>query len=479
MDQAQEVEAVKASVAKHFPVYDVKVAYETITFFISVDTKTLEAKFDGLRKELGDKGYIPILEFKGGEHTLAVVRKPTMNRRAIWINIALLCITSITTIVAGTILWAGYNNSPADQVYTLDNILWGTAFFAIPLMTILGVHELSHFLMSKRHGVDASLPYFIPSFPPLGTFGAFISMRDPMPSRRALIDIGAAGPIGGLIVTIPVAIIGLWLNSQGVPHPGVAPGGTMEVSIPLFYQLMQVLIPTPADVYLHPMAFAAWVGFFVTAINLLPAGQLDGGHIARGLLGENAKYVSYGAIVFLLILGVLFYFGWLIFAALILFLGTRHPSPLNDVSKLDAKRIGVGALVVLILIGSFVLVPISIVPSEESFTVQVVDSNNTTMAAGQTVQFHCLINNTGTVGYNLTMNVNQVPAGWSAVLYLSNSTSANATSTLMLRMTYQSTADIVLEVKAPATAIPGKRIIPMQASSIDTIVIAKFSINIV
>src|SRR5512137_786286 len=236
MDQAAEVELIRSTVAKFFVVYDVSVSNEAVVVFITPDKVPLEKKFDDLRKEFTSKNYIPVLEYKNGEYTIAVVRKPVLGKKRLWINVVLLAATAVTTIIAGTYLWAGYVAS--NDVFTFDNILWGALFFAVPLMTILGVHEMSHFLMSRKYKVEASLPYFIPAIPPLGTFGAFISMRDPMPSRKALVDIGAAGPLGGFLVTIPVAIIGLWLNTTGVPHPMVPPGGQTAINASLFYQIL-------------------------------------------------------------------------------------------------------------------------------------------------------------------------------------------------------------------------------------------------
>jgi membrane-associated protease RseP (regulator of RpoE activity) len=192
MDQAAEVESIRSSVAKHFIVYDVRASFDSVSMFITPDKSVLEARFEELRKEMASKGFIPILEYQGGEYQISVVRKPKAVARRPWINLVLLVITAGTTIFAGAFLWAGYNFS--DSLMTVDNFLYGSVFFALPLLTILGVHELSHYLMSKRYGVDASLPYFIPSIPPLGTFGAFISMRDPMPNKKALVDIGFAGP---------------------------------------------------------------------------------------------------------------------------------------------------------------------------------------------------------------------------------------------------------------------------------------------
>lgn len=476
MDQAAEVELIRSTVAKSFAVYDVRVSQEAVHFYITPDKPTLEGKFDELRKELGSKGYIPVLEYKGGEYTIAVIRKPTMGRRRIWINLLLLAATAVTTIIAGTILWSGYVQSAG--LWTFDNILWGTIFFAIPLMTILGVHEMSHFLMSKRHGVEASLPYFIPAIPPLGTFGAFISMRDPMPNKKALVDIGAAGPIGGFLVTIPVAILGLWLNSMGVPHPGIPPGGQTAVEVPIFYQMLTLFIPQVSDTFMHPLAFAAWVGFFVTAINLLPSGQLDGGHIARGLFGPYAKYLSFATFLVLLVLGLLYYAGWLFFGLLVFILGLNHPAPLNDVSKLDGKRIAVGAFALVLLVGSFVFVPLYTIPVETTFDLKVDGSNQTTVAAGGMATFSFMLNNTGTVNITVVMDVTQVPAGWGTILYPSDGSPDGGTNSLSQQVVYDGHSNISLEIEVPSTAASGNYALLVNAQTSDTDISQRFDVSV-
>jgi hypothetical protein len=209
-DVAAEVELVRSLVAKQFPIYDVKVNVHAVTLYISVDKATLDEKFEALRQEMNEKMFIPFLTYSGGEYTITVYRKQMNKVRGHALNIILLFITFGTTIFAGATLVASYENSSV--LLTTDTIVWGTILFAIPLMLILGVHELSHYFASRRHHVAASLPFFIPSFPPIGTFGAFISLRDPIPNRRALIDIGIAGPIGGILVAIPVTLIGLYLT---------------------------------------------------------------------------------------------------------------------------------------------------------------------------------------------------------------------------------------------------------------------------
>lgn len=448
-DMLSEVEQVKSIVARHFPIYDVRVNFNALTIFISPDLSMLETNFEKMRVEMNEKKYIPFLTHKGGEYTLTIVRKEDRRTRSMWLNGALLVITCITTVLAGAALWAGYEGS-SDWI-TAENLLWGGLTFALPLMTILGVHELSHFYMAKRHNVAASLPFFIPSIPPLGTMGAFISLRDPIPNRKALIDIGIAGPIGGLLVTIPIAILGLVLTANGTPTNGAIPEeGAVEVFYQLFYSALMLFVPVPENVSLHPVAFAAWVGFLVTAINLLPAGQLDGGHVARGFLGENAKYLSYATMAGLFLIGLTLYSGWLIFGLLVFILGLKHPQPLNDISKIDVKRKVLGAAAIGLLLITFVPVPIANVMPDYSYDIELLGTNEVTASAGSAITFFIAIENTGNINYTIEMQVKNVPMEWNRGLYLQGGDPVNSTDLLTFTLEYKDTETVVLTLEVPA-----------------------------
>ncbi len=183
--------------------------------------------------------------------------------------------------------------------------VWAGAAFSATLMTILVCHEMGHFVVARHHGVDASLPYFIP-LPPmisLGTMGAIIRMRTPIEDRDKLLDVGAAGPIAGLVVAVPLLIVGLWFSpTSGVAEPGAVLEGNSIAYIALKYLAFGRYLPAAdgTDVQLHPMAFAAWVGILITFINLLPIGQLDGGHVACAVLGsrhERTSGILHGALL--------------------------------------------------------------------------------------------------------------------------------------------------------------------------------------
>ncbi|MFQ5919668.1 MAG: site-2 protease family protein, partial [Thermoplasmata archaeon] len=348
---ADEVEEVRALVGRHFAIYDIRVRPEAIAIYVRAEAPQIDERFEALRVEMRGGKYIPLLRLEGGEHILYVQRSPPRRFRGIWLNLVLLGATLVTTLVAGMIHWAGYNGS--GDIFTFSNALFGGLFFTLPLLAILGTHEMGHFILARRHQVAASLPFFIPAPPPVifGTFGALISMREPIPNKKALLDIGMSGPLLGLAVALPVTLLGLYLNALDPRFAGTNIGGQAIVNLPFLYQAMLLAVPIPDNALLHPTAFAGWVGFLVTGLNLLPAGQLDGGHVARALLGDKAKYLSYAAFAVLLGLGFLFFFSWIILAFVVLFIGLRHPPPLNDITRLDVGRklAGVGVLVLLVL----------------------------------------------------------------------------------------------------------------------------------
>ena len=421
-----EVDAASRIVRKYFPIYETRVSGNIYSFLVRVDENTLEGNFDKMRTEMSDEMFIPILTSEGGEQIIHVQKRPATRYRSTRVNFILLLATIGTTVFAGMMHWAGYQGI---NPYTWEAVAYGTLFFAFPLLAILATHEFGHYFMARRHKVAASLPFFIPSFPPLGTFGAVISMRDPIPNRKALMDIGIAGPISGLLVAIPVTAIGLWLSAVGAqPIPtDIAEGGGLAYFPPLLFQFLESLIPIPENVLSHPTAFAGWVGLFVTALNLIPAGQLDGGHVARALLGKNATYVSYASLAALFIFGLL-YFGWMIIALLILLLGARHPPPLNDLTSLDTRRKIIGSSAAIMLILCFVVVPVDQIPIENDFDYRSLQEPysemteyNLTMAPNSVQSFEFYINNTGNVKAEISLEIemtkSMVAADWVATLY--------------------------------------------------------------
>jgi membrane-associated protease RseP (regulator of RpoE activity) len=363
---ANELEKLKGLVAQYFPVYETRITAYSLVLLVHADPSTLEGQFDRLRQELWPLFYVPQIRREGGEYVVEVVRRPPLSPYGGAVNLALLIATIVSTVFAGAFLWVAYRGG---ATLLPGDLLWGGIYFAAPLMAILGLHELAHYAMARYHRVDASLPYFLPVPPPFlifGTFGAFISLREPFPDKKALLDIGAAGPIAGFAVAIPVTLLGLHLSALTAAPSPIACGptfvgigyGNLLLGTPLIWQLFTLFVPG-SMLNLHPLAIAGWVGILVTAFNLLPAGQLDGGHVARALLGKYSVYASWAVIAALLVLGVEAYVGWLIFAVFIFLVGLRHPPPLNDISPVGAKRIAVGVLAVAILVSGFTLVPLA------------------------------------------------------------------------------------------------------------------------
>ncbi len=389
---------IESTVRKYFYVYETKLFPEYVEFKVVLpdDKKQVEENFRSLWNELKKQNFAPTLQSLKSEYVIQVFRLPEERFHRVHLNIIFLIATLITTTIAGAINYAGYFNL---NPYTFHSFLMGAVTFALPLLAILGLHELGHYFAAKRHNVKASLPFFIPAPPMIGTLGAFISLREPIPDRKALLDIGFSGPIVGFLVAIPVAIIGNYLS---IIYPPVPQDTTVVtyIQLPLFYELLNLFIPI-RNVY--PTVLAAWVGFIVTAINLFPIGQLDGGHIARAILGERSKYLGYIFLAILLILGI-FYIGWLLFALLVLILGLRHPPSLNEVTKVGKKGYVVGIVALLLVVGTFTPIPITQVTLTENFSVSSYYNNTLVIGSINETSGYIIVKNTGEKMLNLTVN---------------------------------------------------------------------------
>ncbi|NOR38963.1 MAG: hypothetical protein GQ580_05180 [Candidatus Thorarchaeota archaeon] len=241
--------------------------------------------------------------------------------------------------------------------WTYFDIAFVTITFMAALMGIIFTHEMGHFLTAKSKGIEATLPYFIPGLPQLGgTFGAFIQQKSPPMNRKDLFDLGLSGPYAGFAVTLVVLVIGFLLSVPVTAEQVVAldeafPGMSGELAVPLLFSFFEILysdfIPAGGTIYMHPLAFAAWVGMLVTALNLFPVSQLDGGHALRSIVGEKYhKYIGWGA------MAVMFLMGYFMMAILILLMsrGGSHPGPLNDIVPVSKTRIAVFILAMLILV---------------------------------------------------------------------------------------------------------------------------------
>lgn len=284
-----------------------------------------------------------------------------------WLHLLLLVLTLMSTTVVGAGLAQSFREG---RPFNFDTDLagWTEMFhapalllpglpFSLTLLLVLLAHEFGHYFACRYYGVDATLPYFIPAPTLIGTLGAFIRIRSPIYSKRVLFDIGIAGPLAGFAALLAPLIAGVAL-SKVVPDLGAH--GELVFGRPLIERIVEwIFFPGVAatHLYLHPIARAAWVGLLATALNLLPIGQLDGGHILYSFVGEWSKVLSRLFVVALIPLGFFFSYSWLVWAALLFFFGMRHPA-IYDPSRLGPVRTRLGWVALVILLLSFTLAPI-------------------------------------------------------------------------------------------------------------------------
>lgn len=272
-----------------------------------------------------------------------------------YLPVTLFSLTFLSTLFVGA-LHAGAN------IFEDPFLIYKGLPFSVTLLLILLAHEFSHYIASKKHRVEATLPYFIPAPTIFGTLGAVIKMKSPITTKNALMDIGASGPIAGFIVAVLASIIGLFLSDV---MPVTAGEGMIVLGDSLLFSgLVKIIIgtvPDHHDVILHPVALAGWIGFFVTSLNLLPIGQLDGGHIAYAILGEKHKALSIILIVAMTVFGYFLWIGWIVFVGLFLILGFRHPPIIYSEVPLDPRRKLAGKIATIIFILTFTPSPIMII----------------------------------------------------------------------------------------------------------------------
>ena len=267
-----------------------------------------------------------------------------------WTNLILFLLTVVTTFAAGAMMRG--ENFISNPLLILRG--WS---FAVPLLLILLCHEFGHYIESKMSGIKVSLPYFIPGPTILGTFGAVIKSKSPFKNRKNLLDVGAAGPIAGFVVAVIAVILGLSYSQvvEAVPEGSITLGDSLIFK---FLSFLVLNIPEGHDVLLSPTAFAGWAGILVTMLNLLPIGQLDGGHIMYALLGRRQKRIALITVAILIPLGIFMWPGWLVWVILILIIKLGHPPTLNDQIPMDLKRKIIGWTAMCIFILSFTPVPI-------------------------------------------------------------------------------------------------------------------------
>jgi len=287
----------------------------------------------------------------------------TGRRERWWLHALLLLLTFATTTYVGAGFAVNFRPGllPSGGLVagSLSGLVRGALSFSVPLLAILFAHEMGHYLMCRRYGIDASPPYFIP-FPSLvGTLGAFIRIRQPIATKRQLFDIGVAGPIAGFVVAIPLLLWGV-AHSRPNLNP-VLEEGTILFRYPLAVTWAQLLTIgrtfTSEQAVEHPVFVAAWFGLFVTALNLLPIGQLDGGHALYAVLGRFQRKVAWPILAALALLG-LKWPGWWLWVVITLVIGVGHPPVLDEDQPLDGRRLAIAGFVLLIFLVCFAPVPI-------------------------------------------------------------------------------------------------------------------------
>ncbi len=353
---------------------------------ISEDTV---AAYDQLSDSLKNFEITPLFRMDKGQQVIYLVpRKPDPKPARVSVNIILFILTVLSVLYVGQQPVGEMPNDTLAQILFFAKALLSGWPYALSLMSILLAHEFGHYLMSRYHKTPATLPYFIPlPIAPLGTMGAAIVMQGTPKNKRVLFDIGVAGPLAGILVALPVLFIGLSLSHLDIIRPvsGMYQEGNSLLYLLAKYLTFGKLLPAPAslgdvtpfmywlkyfftgrpypigatDVLISPVAFAGWAGLLVTALNLIPAGTLDGGHVVYSWFGERAAKAFPYIFVALIALGI-FWNGWWIWAVLLLWLGRVHAEPLDQITPLDLNRRAIAALVILLFILTFSPVPFAV-----------------------------------------------------------------------------------------------------------------------
>ena len=361
-----------------------------------------EAAYDLLAEQLKPYGVTPLFRWDENRHAVILVPgrpKPAPSNPVINLAMFILTLLSVAAVGGLSVISEPVNSLGELLLVVIRSapqILAAGAPFAVSLLAILGAHEFGHYLMGRRHGVHVTLPYFIPfPLPPFGTMGAVINMKEPPKNRRQLLDIGLAGPLSGLAIAIPVLLYGLSLSTLDPlplhlpPDMALQLEGNSLLYLLLKFVMFGQLLPAPAsygnlpewlywirffftgqpyplggiDVMLHPVALAGWAGILVTALNLIPAGQLDGGHVMYVLVGrKRASRLLPLILVFIAALGF-FWMGWWLWVALIFFLGRAYAEPLDQITPLDNRRRWLAILAIVIFLLVFTPVPLTLIGS--------------------------------------------------------------------------------------------------------------------
>jgi membrane-associated protease RseP (regulator of RpoE activity) len=327
-----------------------------------------EAAYDRLDAGFRTLRHTPIFREERGRHViLALKGRIEPQPRSWWPNLILFILTVVSVLLVGTELaLPSLDRIPPDRVlsYVFSN-LWRGLPYALSILLILGGHELGHYFAARRHGLAVTLPYFIPLpfLSPFGTMGAFIQLRQPMRNRKVLLDVGAAGPLTGLVFAVPLLFIGLAHAQTGSLPPNTFYSQEGDSLLYAFAKLItfgQILPSNGVDVFIdsNQLAWAGWTGLLVSALNLIPIGQLDGGHIIYALFGERARVLYYPLII--VMIGLVFVTQvWLLWVVLLFVFGRVYATPLDMITPLDKPRRWVGVLAMVVFLLIFVPAPMT------------------------------------------------------------------------------------------------------------------------
>jgi membrane-associated protease RseP (regulator of RpoE activity) len=296
--------------------------------------------------------YTPLFKEENGQHIIQFgVYQKQETQPKYWLNLLLFIATIFSTVFAGSL------NSGGNPFANPSDLILGIPF-SLSIMTILTCHELGHYFISRKEGMMTTLPYFIPM--PLhfiGTFGAIIRMKSIVPSRKSLLKVGMSGPLAGFVVALPITVLGIYLSEIRIaPETEGALRLGDSLLFWVFARLIHTSIPPGHDLFLHPVAFAGWLGLFVTSMNLIPIGQLDGGHVAFSLFLRKRRYLYIPIFAGLVALGLL-WFGWYIWALVALFIARRDPVIQDAITPLSTKQKIYSAITFVILVMTFVPQP--------------------------------------------------------------------------------------------------------------------------
>lgn len=345
--------------------------------------KDADAKHPKVQRILTGWGATHFLHQHNGRTVVTLVRRAApLPRERWWLHLLLGLATLLTTTIAGSYF---LSRAPLDLRWLELGPVWiplptginpgeipAGLIFSVPFMAILFAHEMGHYGIARRHGMNVSPPYFIPApnwINFIGTFGAFIRLRSVVVNRRVLLDVGAGGPMASFLLSLPVVAAGLHLSAPmpALPYDPAAPyligfaGQQIWLGDSLLFGMMRdLLVPTEGTLLLHPVAFAGWLGLFVTALNLVPLAQLDGGHILYALVGDRQRWFGMAFLVLLIYLGQQWW-GWWLWVVLILVIGRgtiRHPAVFDPDPPVGARRQLVGWLCVAIFILTFIPIPL-------------------------------------------------------------------------------------------------------------------------